>query len=141
MRGQTEAAALLVVAGFLAAISRNINGDQIAWVASQKHYDPSIISKFSDALEATPTAGLGSGLFILGLMFGTLLLGIALWRSKAVPAWAGIAVALGGFTHPFLQFNHIVVGIGLAVLASGCAAASVALLRMRNDDFDLPPFR
>ena len=134
-----RAGALLTVTGFLAGISENINGDQIAWVAAQKHYDPTIISNFSDDLEASPTAGLGSLLFIIGLVFGSVILGFALWRSRVVPLWAATAVGLGGFTHPFLQFDHVVVGIGLAMLALGCAGVSVALLQMTDDDFDLPP--
>ena len=133
------AAALLTVTGFLAGISRNINDDQLAWVAARKHYNPTVISNLTHDLQANPTAGLGSGLFILGLVFGSLLLGLALWRSRAVPAWAAVAVGLGGITHPFLQFSHVAVGIGLAVLATGCAACSMVLLQMRNDDFDLPP--
>jgi hypothetical protein len=32
-------------------------------------------------------------------------------------------------------------GIGLLVAAAGFAGASAALLRMRNDEFDLPPVR
>ena len=133
------AAALLTITGFLAGISRNINGDQLAYVAAQKHLNPHLVSRYVDALEANPTAGLGGLLFILGLNFGSVVLGIALWRSRAIPAWACIAVAVGGFTHPFLQFNHIVVAVGLCVLAAGYAAISIALLRMRDDDFDLPP--
>lgn len=70
-------------------------------------------------------------------MFGLLLLGIALWRSRVAPAWMGIALAVGGFTHPFL-WGTILTGVGLLVAAVGFAGASVALLRMSNDDFDRP---
>ncbi|HET9900400.1 MAG TPA: hypothetical protein VFR46_04940, partial [Actinomycetes bacterium] len=69
--------------------------------------------------------------------FGLLLLGIALWRSRVAPAWMGIALGLGGFTHPFLP-GHVLAGLGLLVAAVGFAGASWALLRTSNDDFDLP---
>ncbi len=131
--------ALMTVVGFLAGISRNINGDQIAYVAAQKHLDPAVITTLVDALEADPTAGLGSLLFILGLVFGSLVLGAALWRSGAVPGWVGLAVAIGGCTHPFLSFDNVVVAAGLVLLAAGFAGVSVALLHLRDDDFDLPP--
>jgi hypothetical protein len=49
-----------------------------------------------------------------------------------------IALIVGGVTHPFLP-NHVIAGIGLLVAAAGFAGATVALLRMRNDEFDLPP--
>jgi hypothetical protein len=45
---------------------------------------------------------------------------------------------LGGATHPFIPGN-VGQGIGLLVAAVGFAGASVALLRTRDDDFDLPP--
>ncbi|MEV4459593.1 hypothetical protein [Microbispora sp. NPDC049633] len=77
-------------------------------------------------------------LFILGIVVGLLLLGLALWRSGAAPAWAGILLAAGGFTHPFMP-GHVASGVGLLVTAMGFAGVSVALLRMRNDEFDLPP--
>jgi hypothetical protein len=50
----------------------------------------------------------------------------------------GIALALGGFTHPFLP-GHLAAGIGLLVASIGFAGVSVALLRSSNDSFDLPP--
>jgi ABC-type uncharacterized transport system permease subunit len=45
---------------------------------------------------------------------------------------------VGGVTHPFLP-NHVIAGIGLLIAAAGFASATVALLRMTNDEFDLPP--
>jgi hypothetical protein len=68
------------------------------------------------------------------------LLGAALWRSRVVPAGFGIALMVRGITHPFIP-THIGQGIGLVVAAIGFAGASVALLRMGNDEFDLPPER
>lgn len=133
------AAALLMVTGFLGGVGRNLDSDQLAYVATQKHLDPATMKILNDALEANPTDGLGSLLFIVGLVFGSIVLGIGLWRSRAVPSWVGVAVAVGGFTHPFLSFNHVVVAVGLVVMAIGFAGVSAALLRMRNDDFDLPP--
>ena len=130
---------ILLGGGFLAALSRNINGDLVAWVAAQHHYDPALINKFSDDLEAQPQVGLGLLAFIVGIVFGSIVLGIALWWSHAVPTWVAAAVGLGGCTHPFLHFEHHVVGIGLWVLAAGCAGVSLKLLAMPNDEFDLPP--
>jgi hypothetical protein len=56
-----------------------------------------------------------------------------------VSGWVGLPVAVGGFTHPFLSFNHYVVAVGLVVLAAGYAGVGAALLRMANDEFDLAP--
>jgi len=54
------------------------------------------------------------------------------------PRWMAIALIIGGATHPFLP-NHVVAGIGLLVASIGFAGATRALLRMSNDEFDLPP--
>ncbi|PWU24689.1 MAG: hypothetical protein C5B48_05100 [Candidatus Rokuibacteriota bacterium] len=133
------AAALMMVTGFLAGIGRNLDSDQLAYVATQKHLDPATTKTLVDGLEANPTAGVGSLLFIVGLVFGSIVLSIGLWRSRAVPPWVGVAVAVGGSTHPFLSFDHVLVAVGLVVMTIGFAGVSAALLRMRNDDFDLPP--
>jgi hypothetical protein len=50
----------------------------------------------------------------------------------------GIALAFGGFSHPFMP-THLTAGIGLVIAAIGFAGATVALLRTSNEDFDLPP--
>jgi hypothetical protein len=45
---------------------------------------------------------------------------------------------LGGATHPFIPWSAG-QGIGLLVAAGGLVAVSAALLRMPDDEFDLPP--
>jgi hypothetical protein len=102
--------------------------------------DAGVMAKVSDAMEKQPVVQLGGTLFILAITFGLLLLGIALWRSRVAPAWMGIALAVGGFTHPFMP-THTAAGIGLVVAAIGFAGASIALLRSTNDAFDLPPIQ
>jgi hypothetical protein len=110
----------------------------LEYLTVREGLDSATMAKLGAAMEDQPTMLIGGLLFILAITFGLLLLGIALWRSRVAPAWMGIALALGGFTHPFLP-GHVAAGIGLLVAAVGFAGASVALLRMRNDDFDLPP--
>ncbi|MFC0534244.1 hypothetical protein [Phytohabitans kaempferiae] len=134
------AGALLALTGQLAGFPLNQGGDLLAYTTVKNGFDVATMAKLQDALESQPTAALGGLLFIIGIVFGLLLLGLALWRSKAAPAWTGIALAVGGFTHPFMP-GHVASGIGLLVAALGFAGASLALLRMRNDDFDLPPGR
>jgi hypothetical protein len=110
----------------------------LEYLTVHEKLDSATMAKLGDAMENQPSVQVGGLLFILAITFGLLLLGIALWRSRVAPAWMGIALAVGGFTHPFMP-GHVAGGIGLLVAAAGFAGASVALLRMRNDDFDLPP--
>jgi hypothetical protein len=100
--------------------------------------DAGNMAKVADAVANQPTTQIGGMLFILAITFGLLLLGIALWRSRVAPAWMGIALAVGGFTHPFMP-THTAAGAGLILAAIGFAGASIALLRSTNDNFDLPP--
>lgn len=102
-------------------------------------YDPTTAGKFIDALQNDPRVGLGGLGFIVAILIGSILIALALWKSKAVSPWAAALVGLGGFTHPFLSFDHRVHGAVLIVLALGCVAVSAALLEMGNNEFDLPP--
>ena len=109
-----------------------------ATLAARYQLDVTALSELERAMMESPVALVGSLLFILGVTVGLLLLGLAMWRSHAAPAWMGIALAVGGFTHPFMP-GHVAAGIGLLVAAVGFVGASRALLRWGNDDFDLPP--
>ena len=100
--------------------------------------DPGTMEKVRSAMDNLPIFAVGSLLFILAITVGLLLQGIALARSRVAPVWMGIALAVGGFTHPFMP-GHVAAGIGLVVTAVGFAGASIALLRTPNDAFDLPP--
>jgi len=131
------AGAVLAITGFLAGISSTPNDDQLAYTTAHEHLDVSTMTRLDEALQASPTAAVASLIFIVGLTIGLLVLGIALWRSRAVAAWMGIALALGGLTHPFMPGNAA-IATGLVITAIGFAGASVALLRQRNDEFDLP---
>lgn len=134
----TTAGALVALTGLLAGFGILGGTPRLENVTVSEGLDVAAVARLSTAIEEHPTNLLGGLLFILGITVGLLLLGIALWRSRVAPAWMGFALAAGGFTHPFMP-GHVAAGIGLLVAAVGFAGASVALLRMRNDEFDLPP--
>ncbi|MEV0269740.1 hypothetical protein AB0H43_13250 [Hamadaea sp. NPDC050747] len=134
----TTAGAILALLGQLAGFPLNQGGDLLAYATAKHHLDLATMTTLQTKLEEDPIALLGGLLFIVGIVFGLLLLGVALWRSKAAPAVFGILLAIGGFTHPFMP-GHVAAGLGLLVTAAGYAGASLALLRMSNDQFDLPP--
>ncbi len=133
------AATIVMGGGFLMVLPLNIGGDALVWVAARGNYDPTATGQFIDALQEDPRVGLGALGFITAITLGSVLIGLALWKSGAVPAWAATLVGLGGFTHPFLSFEHHVHGAGLVMLALGCTAVTATLLTMSNDDYDLPP--
>ncbi|WP_214107931.1 hypothetical protein [Acrocarpospora catenulata] len=132
--------AFLALLGDLAGFPLIEGGDNLALVTVRGGFDVATMAKVQATMDDDILGQVAGLLFIVGIVFGLLLLGLALWRSGAAPAWAGIALAVGGFTHPFMP-GHVASGIGLLVAAAGFGGATLALLRMRNDDFDLPPAR
>jgi hypothetical protein len=135
----TTWATIVMGGGFLMVLPLNMGGDAMIWVAARKGFDPTSTGRFIDALQDDPRVGLGALGFIVAIIIGSILIGLALWRSKAVPVWAAALVGFGGWTHPFLSFEHHVHGAGLVVLALGCGAVSSTLLSMSDDEFDVPP--
>jgi hypothetical protein len=133
----TTAGAAIALTGLFFGISLLGGVMTPALVTVQHDLDFTSMAAMDDALHHEPLLGIASLLFIVGVVFGWGLLGGALKRSRAVPAWVGLAVMIGGVTHPFIP-NHIGQGIGLFIAAAGFIGVSVALLRMSNDEFDLP---
>jgi hypothetical protein len=134
----TTWAGAISLTGFLAGFTL-MGGVLTSPLLTVRHgLDPSAMKDMSAAFEGDPLIAGASLLFIVGVVIGLGLLGLALWRSRAVPAVYGILLMLGGVTHPFIP-GHVGQGIGLLVAAAGFAGASVALLRTPDDAFDLPP--
>ena len=133
----TTAGAVIALTGFLVGISLLGGVMTPALVTVQHDLDVTSMAALDGAVHHEPLLGIASLLFVVGVVLGLGLLGGALTRSRSVPAWVGLAVMVGGATHPFIP-NHIGQGIGLFVAAAGFTGVSVALLRMTNDEFDLP---
>jgi len=134
----TTIGAVWTLLGCLSAFSLLVPDDLLAYLAVTKRLDVATIAALDQAWWALPVTGAAALLFISGIVVGLPLLGIALWRSRVAPRWMAIALIIGGATHPFLP-NHVIAGIGLLVAGIGFVGATRALLRMTNDDFDLPP--
>lgn len=48
-----------------------------------------------DAINAYPSVIVMDGLFVLALLVGNIIFGITIWRTRALPAWSGILIAVG----------------------------------------------
>lgn len=73
--------------------------------------------------------------FGLGTVVGTTLIGLALWRTRAVPIWAAVCITfsrLPVFVFPLVSFHVIaaIVLIGMALLFLGSIGAGLALLKV-----------
>ena len=134
----TTVGAVWTLLGCLSVFPLGVPDDLLAYLTVREGLDVATIAALDAAWWVLPPVGVAALLFISGIVVGLPLLGLALWRSRVAPRWMAIALIVGGVTHPFLP-NHVIAGIGLLVASIGFAGATVALLRMRNDEFDLPP--
>jgi hypothetical protein len=134
----TTVGAGLTLLGLLVGFATLPAGNNLGWIAAREDLDLGIIQTLDDALWAQPTSGVGIILFLAAITIGLPLLGIAMWRTKAAPRWMAACLIAGTATHMFTP-GHIAQGVGLLVGAVGFLGVSRALLRMRNDEFDLPP--
>ena len=84
-------AAVLTALGFGAGFAGNFPGDRpMAMAIVELGLDRGTVEQLNSYMWQQPIANLAIGLFLLGgVMIGSALLGIALWRSRVVPFWFG----------------------------------------------------
>jgi hypothetical protein len=132
----TVAALLLLVPGYL-AIGFLVSSDSTAWYAAHKGYPTDTIGDlYANGHPALYAAG---GIFVLGHVLGTVLLGIALLRSGVVPApfaWLVVVAQPLHFVAAVIVGSHTLDMIAWGSNAVGFAAVSVAILRMNDDEWD-----
>lgn len=134
----TTAGVLLTVPAFLAAFPVLPGGDVFAWAVAFRGVPVGPVQQLEDVLWDRPVVGASILLFLLAITVGLPLLGAAMWRAAVAPMWMAWCVIVGGATHVFLP-GHTLKGIGLLIGGIGFLGVSRALLRMRDDEFDLPP--
>lgn len=135
----TTVAAVLTLLGFTAAVV--LPNDEVdALTAAEEGLDRTAVLALIEAVWNQPAVLVALLLFLVGMVIGGILLGIALWRSRAVPRWTAVALMVSSPLH--LVFDggiNAITALTWVLTAVGFAGASVALLRMSNDEFDLPP--
>jgi hypothetical protein len=133
---------ILAVVGFTCLAVGNSFGElSTALIASHPEFDRATGYALAAGLELGPVLNLTGNLFVFGHLIGTIILGLALWRSHSVPSWAALLLAVSQPIHlaSVMLGNRPLDLVGWGGTAVGFAAAGWALLRMNNDDFDLPP--
>ncbi len=86
----------LVVPGYL-SLGALLYPDQVLWSATRAGTDPATTVQLLDV--AHPTIDIGAGVFVVGHVVGTVLLGLALLRSKRIPAWVAWVLILSQPLH------------------------------------------
>jgi hypothetical protein len=124
---------VLAFAAFMSLFWSTVAGsDNVALGAARIGMSPATTGRLLDSIGAIPAIGLASNLFVLGHIIGLILLGIALWRGRAVPAWAALLIAVSQVLHfvfAVIVPVHALDGLAWGLTAVGFAAAAVALIR------------
>lgn len=139
-----QAPTLAFVGGSLAALGwlaglMSLGMSQIALYQGASLSDRAAAAGFVDAINGDPVFGTLVGVFVLGHVVGMIVLGVALWRSRAVPVWvAALFVA-----YPVLHFvGHAgpvaVDYVARVALLIAAVAIAVRIARTPNVEWDAP---
>jgi hypothetical protein len=105
--------------------------------------DPATILQVVEVQEGTAVALLAGFGWVVGHIVGMILLGLAVWKAKVVPMWVGMGLAVSQPIHLvsaiILPSRLLDVTLGWGLTTVCCVAVGITVLRMRDDDFDLPP--
>lgn len=134
----TAAAMLLLVPGYL-ALGWLLSADVLLWTGAAAQLDPAVLARMAET--GHPTSAIAAGVFVIGHVLGTMLLGVAMWRSRVVPRWAAVLTMVSQPLHFVAAVILVSPALDLAawgMTAVGFAAASVAVLRLSDDEWDPP---
>jgi len=92
----TAVALVLLVPGYL-ALPWLGTSDLITWMGSDIGLDAGTLTRLTGATH--PTTDIAGLLFVVGHVIGTVLLGLAMWTSKAVPRWAAVLTMISQPLH------------------------------------------
>ena len=135
----TTIALLLLVPGYT-ALAFLVASDAAVLFAVRHHLPAGTAADMYTGLH--PVIYAAGGAFVLGHVVGTVLLGVALLRTRVVPrwaAWATIAAQPLHFIAAIIVSSHALDLVGWGLNAVGFAAVSVAILRLRDEEWDLAP--
>jgi hypothetical protein len=89
-----------------------------------------------------PAASVAAGLFVLGHVLGTILLGVGMLRGRVVPTWAAVVTIVAQpihFVAAVIVPSHPLDLLGWGLYAVGSAALSIAVLRLKDDEWAPAP--
>jgi hypothetical protein len=117
----------------------SLGGSDVLLYRAAQLPDRSIATGLVKSVVGDPGFVVPEAAFIIGHLVGMLLLGIALWRSRVVPAWVAGLVGIGPIVHLAVHdLSGAVDAAAYGLVAIGMIACAVTLLRTSDDDWDLP---
>jgi hypothetical protein len=128
-------ATILLVTGYISLAWLTV-GDAYLLFGVRHHLSQDVLTGMYDGVH--PAATVASVLFVLGHVFGTILLGVGMLPGRMVPTWAAIATIIAQPVHfvaAVVVGSHALDLVGWGLNAVGFAALSVAILGLSNDEW------
>jgi hypothetical protein len=99
--------------------------------AAAHNADPSVATRVVKAFANSTAVDIVVVVYLVGHLVGFVMLGVALIRSRRVPAWAGVAMCLWPIGEMLGEASGVaaVAAVGFALLVVAFGACSVALIR------------
>ena len=137
----TTIGVLLAFPGFTALVAGGSLPDLVVLATSNGQIDHGLGFQLASAAQDSPQSAVLGGVFVFGHLVGTVLLGVALWRSHAVHWLFAVALTVSQPIHlvSAMTGNHPLDLLGWGLTAVGFGAAGWKLLHTPNDQFDLAP--
>jgi hypothetical protein len=132
-------ATVLLVLGYISLAWLTV-GDAYLLFGIRRHLPAEVLTAMYDGVH--PAASVVAGLFVLGHVLGTILLGVGMLRGRVVAVWAAVATILAQpihFVAAVIVGSHSLDLLGWGLNAVGFAALSFAVLRLGDDEWAPPP--
>jgi hypothetical protein len=127
-------AALVMIGAVAIASTYVINVIEI--VGTGDEFDRGQLVSLLDETEESGEAAPVFVMFLLGLVLGSILLAIGLWRQKAVPVWVPIVLVLSSVSGFVAGDNQVSSLITSAILAVALIAIGMRILAVSDDDWE-----
>jgi hypothetical protein len=111
--------------------------DNVALGAARIGMHPGTTGALLTSIADIPPIGLGTAIFVIGHIAGLVLLAVALWRGRVVPAWAALLLGASQILHfvfAVIAPVHALDSCAWALTAVGFAVAAIALIRQPAPD-------
>jgi hypothetical protein len=132
-------ATVLLVVGYISLAWLTV-GDAYLLFGIHRHLATSVLTAMYDGVH--PAASVAEGLFVLGHVLGTILLGVGMLRGRDVPVWAAVVTIIAQpihFVAAVIVGSHSLDLLGWGLNTVGFAALSFAVLRLKDDEWAPAP--
>lgn len=112
--------------------------DVVASAGARSGLRPDQVVALLDAVQRQPAITVAGLMFVVGHILGVALLGIALWRARVLPGWAGLLLSVSQPLHAFFALivpNHLLDGCAWAMTALGFALAARVIVRTPEGNY------